>query len=98
MVQTKTKIEPFLKVGAKENIKDKILKLIKLPHKPTMNRISKKEVIIKAIKGRGKRQQEITIHTYVNEVNVVTEISRKKDNTKVIKVKTEIQTRFLFKI
>ena len=90
--------QPYLKTGAKESLKYKILKFIKLPEKPTMNRISKKEVTVKTVTGKGKRAKEITTHTYTNEVNVVTEIRRKKDNTKVIKVRTEVQPRFLFKI
>lgn len=89
--------EPYLKTGAKETIKDSFLKLLRF-EKPIVNRISKKEVVIKAVKGRGKRAKEIITHTYTNEVNVVTEIRRKKDNTKTIKVRTEVQPRFLFKI
>lgn len=91
-------LEPFLKTGAKETFKDILLKFIKLPTKPIMNRISKKEVIIKAIKGKGKRQKEVITHIYTNEVNVVTEVLRKKSNIKLIKVRTDIQTRYLFKI
>ena len=56
--------QPYLKTGAKETGKDKILKFIKLPTKPIMNRISKREVIIKTVTGKGKKQKDNSRYGY----------------------------------
>lgn len=75
-------IEPYIVTAVKETIKDKLIKFIKLQRKPLIIRISDKEAT------NGK--QNLT-------VNIVTEIHRKKE-VQTIKVKTDINTRYLFKI
>ena len=84
-------MKPFLIVGAKETLKSSLIKLIKFSRKPQINRISKREVIIMG-------NFETVTHTYTSEVNVVTEITQKKNGVKEIKVKTDINFRYLLPI
>ena len=75
-------IEPRLITESKRTFKDILIKAIKLQRRPLVIRVSDKEA------NNGKKNLT---------ARIVTEIARKKDK-QVIKVRTDINTRYLLKI
>ncbi len=94
--------EPYIITKAKETFKDLLIKYIKGQRKPLITRISPKTVTITEVtpqEDNGVLENVVVInHIYTNEVNVVTEISRKKDGIKRITVKTDINLTYLLPI